>query len=696
MNQYSTIEPRFGRIVLAQERPFDLSAINVRPASLQLVGPGGSWQVEHKVMQLLVVLAKAGGGAVGREEIIDICWEGRVISEDALNRCVSRLRKALQPDPRVTVEAVPKVGYRLRVLEAGTETAAAKTAAGRQSGMLRWLSAVMVLATCMAGGLAWFLRPAPSVTAVKSLQILTGEDLATIRPALSPDGSAVVYSAGAETLDLYMRSTRDGGPVRLTGTADMDEYSPAWSPKGDRLAYVVSHSSMDRPDSELRCRIMVMSVPAGHPREVGRCVTDAGTGLSWLDEKTLVYADRAVPRTPRRIRTMDIETGATRDLSQPTEGLADQDPFVSPDGRKVLFRRIRSVGVDEMMVHEVRSGREWPLVNDGDAIHGMSWTNDGRQVVFSSNRGGDQGLWVVDAQSGAEPRRLSVGLMAFGRMSADDNDHIAVEIHNQRARIEVARASGSEPVDPAEGMDADPDVARDGATAFISSRSGSPELWFAAPGGRAVRLTRREGGAMYQPRWSPDGWRIAFIAVERGAADVYEIGRDGSGLRRLTNNGTSKHSPVWGSDGIIRYVHTSAEGSRVMRIEADGSVRPEPGAGDWQVLRVGPDGRLYGWGTADRRLWVMTPGVGKREAIPGFKMQDPYWVIGRSGVYFLANAGRQAGLRHKPWNGPERELSRLSDVSWTSDVSIDPRDESLVYANSGGEVRDVALVSLAR
>ncbi len=695
MNQYSTIEPRFGRIVLAQERPFDLSALNVRPASLQLVGPGGSWQVEHKVMQLLVVLAKAGGGAVGRDEIIEICWEGRVISEDALNRCVSRLRKALQPDPRLVVEAVPKIGYRLRVLETGAGApfvAAAKTS----EKALRWLPAAMLLAVCLIGGAAWLMRPPPSVTAVKSLQILTGEDLATLRPTLSPDGSAVVYSAGSETLDLYMRSTRDGGPMRLTNTPDMDDYSPAWSPNGDRLAYVVSHSSMDRSDSELRCRIMVMSIPGGQPREVGRCVIDAGTALSWLDEKTLVYADRAVPRTPRRIRAMDIETGATRDLSQPAEGLADQDPHVSPNGRQVLFRRIRSVGVDEMMIHEVGSGREWPLVKDGDAIYGMTWTKDGRQVVFSSNRGGDQGLWVVDAKAKAEPRRLSVGLMAFGRMAADDNDHIAVEIHNQRARIEAARATGSEPVDPGEGMDADPDVAKDGATVFVSSRSGSPELWVAAPGGRAARLTRRMGGAVSQPRWSPDARRIVFIAVERGASDLYEIGRDGSGLRRLTNNGTSKHSPVWGGDGVVRYVHTSAEGSRTMRVEVDGSVRPEPGAGDWQVLRTGPDGRVYGWGRNDRRLWVLTPGGGKREAIPGFKMQDPYWAVGRNGVYFLSNAGRRAGLRHKPWDGPEQELRRLSDVSWTSDVSIDPRDDSLVYANTGGEVRDIALVSLAR
>ncbi|MDG2522514.1 winged helix-turn-helix domain-containing protein [Caulobacter segnis] len=680
--------------MLAQERPFDLSALNVRPASLQLVGPGGSWQVEHKVMQLLVVLAKAGGGAVGRDEIIDICWQGRVISEDALNRCVSRLRKALQPDPRLVVEAVPKVGYRLRVLETAPVRPAAE--AGLPQGALRWLAAGVLLAICVAGGLAWMLRPPQAVTAVKSLQILTGEPLPTLRPALSPDGGTVVYSAGAETIDLYMRSTRDGAPVRLTDTPEMDEYSPAWSPKGDRLAYVVSHSSMDRPDAELRCRVMVMSVPGGRPREVGRCVTDAGTGLSWLDEKTLLYADREAPRTPRRIRAMDVDTGQTRDLSQPSEGLADQDPFVSPDGRRVLFRRIKSVGVDEMMIQEVDSGREWPLLSDGNAIHGMTWTRDGRQVVFSSNRGGDKGLWVIDVKSRAEPRRLSVGLMAFGRMSADDNDHIAVEIHNQRARIEAARAAGSEPVDPAEGMDADPDVARDGATAFVSSRSGTPELWMAPSGGRAVRLTRREGGSLYQPRWSPDGARIVFIAVERGASDLYEIGRDGSGLRRLTNNGTPKHSPAWGGDWTIRYVTTTPEGSRVMRVEANGSVRPEPGAGEWQVLRTAPDGRLYGWGRGDRRLWVMTPGGGKREAIPGFRMQDPYWVVGRNGVYFLSNAGRRAGLRFKPWVGEEQELRRLSNVSWTSDVSVDPRDDSFVYANNGEEVRDIAVVSLAR
>ncbi len=682
--------------MLALEPSFDLSALKVRPASLQLVGPEGSWQVEHKVMQLLVVLAKAEGAAVGRDEIVDVCWDGRIISEDALNRCVSRLRKALQADPRLAVEAVPKIGYRLKILEeAGAvapktnpNTVTQKPARSRWP----WLLAGAVAGVALiAGGVALYTRVQPRpVTAVQSWQIMTSEAEGTIRPALSPDGATLIYSRGRSSLDLYMRSTRDGAPVRLTSDSG-DEYSPAWSPKGDRIAFVKSD------ETGAPCRIMVMTIPGGAAREAGRCVIDPGTSLSWLDERTLVYADRTAPRTIRRIRTMDIETGATADLSRPREGLADQDPQVSPDGRSVLFRRIKSVGVDELIIHDVRRNAERPLINDGDGVYGLAWTRDSRQVVFSSNRGGDPGLWVADVNRRRAPQRLSVGLMAFGRISADAGDQIAVEIHNQRSRLEIALPDGLRSVDPAEAMDTDPDVNVRGSTAFISNRSGSPELWVAPDGGKAVRLTHRGGGAMYDVRWSPDGRKIAFIAVDGRNTDIYEIGADGSGLRRRTSDGKAKANVVWGADGLIRYIHDAADGSHVMRVEADGSSRPEPGGEGWQVMRSSPDGRLYGWRREDRRLWVLTPGdPTPREAIAGFRMQDPYWVIGRDGVYFLANAGRQAGLRFRPWSGPERELRRLDNVAWTSDVAIDPRDDSFVYANTGGEVRDIGLFKLTR
>ena len=66
-------------------------------------------------MQVLVVLQQAAGRVVPRDDLIARCWEGRIVGEDAINRVIWRLRRFSEADggANVTIETVPKVGYRL-------------------------------------------------------------------------------------------------------------------------------------------------------------------------------------------------------------------------------------------------------------------------------------------------------------------------------------------------------------------------------------------------------------------------------------------------------------------------------------------------------------------------------------------------------------------------------------------------------
>lgn len=47
------------------------------------------------------------------------------------------------------------------------------------------------------------------------------------------------------------------------------------------------------------------------------------------------------------------------------------------------------------------------------------------------------------------------------------------------------------------------------------------------------------------PAWSPDGQQIAFLSIRSGKPEVWLVNRDGSDLRMLTQNGEMKRYPVW-------------------------------------------------------------------------------------------------------------------------------------------------------
>lgn len=102
------------RIVLAKEPPFRLGALEVAPA-LRQVSWNESRTLEPRVMQVLVALAQAEGGIVGRDALIERCWDGRIVGENAINRVISLLRQLANETRAFEIETVTKVGYRLKV-----------------------------------------------------------------------------------------------------------------------------------------------------------------------------------------------------------------------------------------------------------------------------------------------------------------------------------------------------------------------------------------------------------------------------------------------------------------------------------------------------------------------------------------------------------------------------------------------------
>lgn len=72
-------------------------------------------RLEPKVADLLSLLVLRPGQVVSKEDLTVGLWPDVVVGEDALPRCVSKLRRALGDDPKAPrfIETVPKRGYRL-------------------------------------------------------------------------------------------------------------------------------------------------------------------------------------------------------------------------------------------------------------------------------------------------------------------------------------------------------------------------------------------------------------------------------------------------------------------------------------------------------------------------------------------------------------------------------------------------------
>jgi TolB-like protein/Flp pilus assembly protein TadD len=86
----------------------------VKPSLNVISRDGTTARLEPKVMEVLVCLAGHAGEALSKEKLVQTVWPNTFVSDDALKRCISELRRAFEDDAREPhiIETISKRGYR--------------------------------------------------------------------------------------------------------------------------------------------------------------------------------------------------------------------------------------------------------------------------------------------------------------------------------------------------------------------------------------------------------------------------------------------------------------------------------------------------------------------------------------------------------------------------------------------------------
>jgi len=102
----------------------------------------------------------------------------------------------------------------------------------------------------------------------------------------------------------------------------------------------------------------------------------------------------------------------------------------------------------------------------------------------------------------------------------------------------------------------DPQLSPDGKTiAFVvtvmdkEANRGTSDIWTAPSAGGPARRLTASPAADFNPRWSPDGKRLAFISTRSGSAQVWTIDPAGGEATQLTSISTGAAGVVWSPAG---------------------------------------------------------------------------------------------------------------------------------------------------
>jgi TolB-like protein len=137
-------------------------------------------------MQVFVALARADGGVVSRDELVEACWKGLHVADDSISRCIIRLRRLGEDSGAFSIGTVARVGYRLTAISSADEPVAEaadpiQAAAARRRTPARPMLVAGCAAVAMAaatGVWAWFAsHPAPRPSArvaILPFQVISG------------------------------------------------------------------------------------------------------------------------------------------------------------------------------------------------------------------------------------------------------------------------------------------------------------------------------------------------------------------------------------------------------------------------------------------------------------------------------------------------------------------------------------------
>jgi Tol biopolymer transport system component len=245
--------------------------------------------------------------------------------------------------------------------------------------------------------------------------------------------------------------------------------------------------------------------------------------------------------------------------------IRDGAPSWSPDGKQVVFYSERDGRPADLFVMNADGSAGRRLTNTTMAEGYPAWSPDGRRIAFEGDSpNGNFDIYVMDADGSNVHRLTSDPRRDVGPAWSPDGTQIVFmsDRAGQDFDIYSMRADGSSVERLTAGATTwFPQFSPDGAR--LAFHVGRDVHVFELKTRALQPLTKDPENGMY-PTWSPDGKRIAFMSWRNGRTEIFMMNADGSDQRVLVSTASgSAIDPRWSPDGSrIVFVETPATEER--------------------------------------------------------------------------------------------------------------------------------------
>ncbi|MCG3160285.1 MAG: Protein TolB [Acidobacteria bacterium] len=532
-----------------------------------------------KGIETLLTLVENRGRLLEKDELLDKVWADTFVEPANLTQTISVLRKLLEDDSQTPryIQTVAKRGYRFiaEVREVTVEEQQVAVEESAQSTLIiereemtekpalwrrltiallsRNVPAISTLAAFGLGGLGlstWLIlnsmRQAETSRPVNlrfvPLMAERGRNISALAGGrFSPDGRLIAFASDGDGQNIWIKQVNGSHSIQVTREKWRD-FSPIWSPDGERLAFVSNRGN----------QIGVWTIPfLGGAVELLKVLGDSSLDIrggppqlvAWARDGRSIYYEWNRDFFRLDLQSKEVVKGANfSDQVQTPRQFS-----LSPDERWLAFVDQRG-GQFDIWKMKLPDGDLEQVTNDAAPDSNPVWLHDGQSLIYNSVRDGRRQIYRVAAAGGA-PEPLVSGDYdgSVSDISPDGGKILSYSQRDESDLFAVNVESGEERQLTGDlGVEFWPNVSPDGSAIVFQSIPGERFEWDPRRGALLIQnliggtQPRRIVAEGFSAQWSPDGKHMAFLrwpAPDGRSHSLWLAPADGGAEKQLVSGG---------------------------------------------------------------------------------------------------------------------------------------------------------------
>jgi TolB protein len=382
----------------------------------------------------------------------------------------------------------------------------------------------------------------------------------------------------------------------------------------------------------------------------------------------------------------------------------------------IAFSSTKS-GHSNLWIKQVMGGDQIQITRGDWTDLTPTWSPDGQQIAFLSNRGNQHGIWL-SLSHGGTPTLLKTldGESKFLSRWSKDGKTIYYELdHNFYALdIDSKRTSQLTNFDSSKAFSRNFSISLDeNWITYADSKNGQFDIWMMPVGEGAPRQVTNDSYSDMYPTWHPDGTKIIYSSDRGASYQICIAYLDGREPKQITFTGGDSVTPDVSPDGARILFTTFKEESDLRGVRTDGGaefeITSEVGLAVWPD--ASPDGKLIVFqaggserlpsgqilaraiSTGDQEIPFASNGFDSRWSPDGSKVAFLRFLGDRFNLWTINATGGEPnqltsdGLRPSSFRQLPLNRARDGGYRWSPDSS------KLAYCSTSSDQRNIWTVS---